>query len=78
MQTGIGRLRGYRRALARNGLEARPEYVVSGQHSDASGYEAMRQLLALSHPPDGVFCYNDPVAAGAIKAVLESGLSVPN
>jgi LacI family transcriptional regulator len=37
----------------------------------------MRQLLALGHPPDGVFCYNDPVAAGAIKAVLESGLRVP-
>ena len=35
------------------------------------------QLLALGHPPDGVFCYNDPVAAGAIKAVLESGLRVP-
>ena len=34
-------------------------------------------LLALEPPPDGVFCYNDPVAAGAIKAVLESGLSVP-
>ena len=28
-------------------------------------------------PPDGVFCYNDPVAAGAIKAVLETGLKVP-
>ena len=47
-------------------------------HNDASGYEAMRQLLALKPPPDGVFCYNDPVAAGAIKAILESGLNVPN
>jgi LacI family transcriptional regulator len=38
----------------------------------------MRHLLTLNPRPDGVFCYNDPVAAGAIKAVLESGLSVPN
>jgi LacI family transcriptional regulator len=38
----------------------------------------MRQLLKLNPPPDGVFCYNDPVAAGAIKAVLEAGLRVPN
>src|SRR5207248_8589115 len=54
-----------------------PEYVVSGQHSDGSGYDAMRELLKLNPPPDGVFCYNDPVAAGAIKAVLEAGLKVP-
>jgi LacI family transcriptional regulator len=77
VQTGSGRLRGYRRTLAKHGLEAPPEYVISGQHSDSSGYEAMRHLLTLDPHPDGVFCYNDPVAAGAIKAVLESGLSVP-
>ena len=28
--------------------------------------------------PDGVFCYNDPVAIGAIKAILEAGLKVPD
>src|SRR5437773_2986922 len=47
VQTGAGRLRGYRRALAKAGLEARPEYVASAQHNDSSGYDAMRQLLAL-------------------------------
>ena len=74
---GSGRLRGYRRTLAKHGLEALPEYVVSGQHEDGSGYEGMRQLLRLKRRPDGVFCYNDPVAAGAIKAILEAGLDVP-
>jgi LacI family transcriptional regulator len=28
--------------------------------------------------PDGVFCYNDPVAIGAMKALLEAGLKVPD
>ncbi len=74
---GTGRLRGYRRALAKHGLKALPEYVVSGQHQDGSGYEGMRELLRLRHRPDGVFCYNDPVAAGAMKAILEAGLQVP-
>jgi len=37
----------------------------------------MRELLRLKRPPDGVFCYNDPIAAGAIKAVLESGAKIP-
>ena len=76
--TGIGRLRGYRRALAKHRLEAKPEYVVSGQHEDSTGYEGMRKLLGVSPQPDGVFCYNDPVAAGAIKAILEAGLKVPD
>lgn len=75
--TGIGRLRGYRRALAKHHLDATAEYVVSGQHEDSTGYEGMRKLLGVSPPPDGVFCYNDPVAAGAIKAILEAGLTVP-
>ena len=33
----------------------------------------MQQLLALEPRPDGVVCYNDPVAAGALKAALEAG-----
>jgi len=77
ISTGTGRLRGYRRALAEAGLRAGPEYVVSGEHSDASGYKAMIQLLGLDQRPDGVFCFNDPVAAGAIKAILAAGLDVP-
>lgn len=75
--TGIGRLRGYRRALARHGLETPPEYVIHAQYQDGTGYEAMRALLGRQPLPDGVFCYNDPVAAGAIRAVLEAGLRVP-
>ena len=37
----------------------------------------MRQLLRARTTPDGVFCYNDPVAIGAIKAILDSDLKVP-
>jgi LacI family transcriptional regulator len=28
--------------------------------------------------PDGIFCYNDPVAIGAMKAILEAGLRLPS
>ncbi len=77
VSTGTGRLRGYRKSLERHGVKYRPEYVVPGQSGDSGGYDAMQQLLKLDPRPDGVFCYNDPVAAGAIKAVLEAGLRVP-
>jgi LacI family transcriptional regulator len=75
--TGTGRLRGYRRALARHGLQAPPGYVRKAQYSDEAGYRAMCELLQIEPRPDGVFCYNDPVAAGAVRAVLQAGLSVP-
>lgn len=77
VSTGIGRLRGYERTLKQHGVRVRPKYIVSGQYGDTGGYDAMRELLRLAPRPDGVFCYNDPVAAGAIKAVLEAGLKVP-
>jgi LacI family transcriptional regulator len=58
-------------------MTARPQHIASGQYGDNTGYEAMQQLLRTSPRPDGVFCYNDPVAAGAIKAILEARLRVP-
>ena len=45
---------------------------------DHTGYLAMKRLLELNPRPDGVFCYNDPTAMGAMKAVLDAGLNVPN
>jgi LacI family transcriptional regulator len=75
--TGASRLKGYRRALAKHGMPVRAEYIASGHYFENTGYEAMRQLLKTSPRPDGVFCYNDPVAGGAVKAILEAGLRVP-
>ena len=73
---GKGRLQGYRRCLEKQGLEMPADYV-SGAYGDSTAYDAMQRLLRLKQRPDGVFCYNDPVAAAAIKAILESGLDVP-
>ena len=81
ISTGIGRLAGYRSALARRGFPLVPEMVAQSDTADnsaeASGYQAMRQLLGVDPRPDGVFCYNDPVAAGALQAILEAGLRIP-
>ena len=73
----LGRLNGYRAALEEHGVPLLPGYVVEAGYQDSTGYEAMRKLLKLQPMPDGVFCYNDPVAIGAMKAIVESGLRVP-
>ena len=44
---------------------------------DAAGYEGMKQLLQCDPRPDGVFCCNDPIAMGAMRAILEAGLKIP-
>jgi LacI family transcriptional regulator len=81
LSTALGRMEGYRRTLTRHGLVMPPGYIVLGKSADdaadASGYHAMRQLLRLNPRPDGVFCYNDPIGMGALKAILEAGLRVP-
>jgi LacI family transcriptional regulator len=78
---GIGiaaaRLAGYRHALKKHGLTMPSNYVVGARYVDSSGYSAMRKLLQVDPIPDGVFCYNDPVAIGAMKAISEAGLNIP-
>lgn len=71
------RLQGYDDALKQARLPADPRYVVCGGHGDATGFHGMRKLLQLAPLPDGVFCYNDLVAIGAMKAIVEAGLQAP-
>jgi LacI family transcriptional regulator len=73
---GLGRLKGYREALAHAGIPVPDQYVVSAT-DDATGYQAAQRLLTLRPRPDGIFGYNDPTAAGAIKAALEAGIAIP-
>ena len=73
---GRDRQVGYERALYRNGVELDTRLVERGEFSIESGYEAMRRLLA--HRPDSVFACNDLMAAGALQAIAEAGLHVPD
>lgn len=79
--TASGRAAGYREALAEAGMAIPPGYVQAtangGERAEESGYAAMRRLLALRPRPDAVFCFNDPTAIGAMKAILEAGLRIP-
>jgi LacI family transcriptional regulator len=77
LSTAQGRLKGYRRALEKSGQGFGAGLIEQAGHDDVSGYQAMKRLLAAKRRPDGVFCFNDPVAAGAMRAILEEGLSIP-
>jgi len=76
-----GRMEGYKRTLAKLGLAADTELIYNVDHveelGDATGYQATTKLLKLRPRPDAVFCYNDVIAYGAMAAVLDAGLRVP-
>lgn len=80
--TAIGRLKGFKRALSASGLKMLPEHIVSigisgDDQGEPGGYEATKILLQTEPRPDGIFCFNDPVAMGAMRAILEAKLRIP-
>ncbi len=82
VSTAVGRADGYLRALNSAGIGTSPDYLITIEQGDEAsvenGYEAMQALLGLDPRPDGVFCYNDPTAMGAMRAIFENGLHIPN
>ncbi|HSS95751.1 MAG TPA: LacI family DNA-binding transcriptional regulator [Terriglobales bacterium] len=79
--TGTRRLEGYRQALTQARLKVNDDYIITELKGDVEtkerGAEAMRQLLNLRPRPDGVFCFNDPLAMGAMNYALDQGLRIP-
>lgn len=64
--------------IAQHGLDNDPELVVAGDFTQNCGFVGMQRLLALAAPPSAVFCANDVTAFGAVAAIREAGLRVPD
>ncbi|MEG3109338.1 MULTISPECIES: ribose operon transcriptional repressor RbsR [unclassified Pantoea] len=71
------RLEGYQNAMAKNGLDILPGYIVKGDFEFQGGYNAMIELLALETPPQAVFTSNDAMAVGVYHALYQAGLQIP-
>ena len=76
---GNMRLKGFEETLALNNITCYKELIVESGFHEAGGYAAMLQLLnlPLAQRPDAVVAVNDPAAFGAMKAILENGLKIP-
>lgn len=73
----VGRVEGYRQAMAEAGLKVRPEWIAASSFGLDGGHQAARQLMALSPRPTAIFAVNDNTAIGALSALTQLGLSVP-
>lgn len=74
---GRERLQGLRSEGERHGLPLPEDHVVHGAPTLEGGLRAGRELLAMDVRLDGLVCFNDLVAAGALQALAEYGHAVP-
>ena len=75
MIAGLDRYQGYLDALHEHGIAVDPDLIVQSDFSDTGAYTSMQNLL--KYKPDAVFAASDAMAIGAMQAVLDAGLRVP-
>lgn len=76
---GKDRFNGFRNAMKKNNLEIKDEWIVKSGFQEIGGYRAMQQLLKLpeSLRPRAIAAVNDPAAFGAMQAIYDHNLNIP-
>ena len=78
-EAGKSRREGFERALFEHDMPLFGRDIITGEISKKGGYEVMKGLLSQDREklPTAFFCHNDNVALGAMLAIQQAGLSVP-
>ena len=74
---GVERFEAFREALRDARLKFNEDYAGYANFSDTEAYEEMKRILSTRYPPTAMFCANDLMAMGVIKAARERKLRVP-
>jgi LacI family transcriptional regulator len=72
------RVQGYRHAMAKAGKPAKAEWIVESASNIDAAHEAGRRLLGMTPRPEAVFCTNNFMTLGLVRALNEAGLSAPD
>lgn len=76
--SGPSKWRGFQTAMERHNLPVNTEWILPGDFNEASGYRAIKDFLkAGTELPTALFAANDSVAFGAVRALKEAGIRVP-
>src|SRR5437588_2498685 len=78
MSTGLERQLGYEKALRAHGLAPKSEYMKYLPPKADAGYSAALKMIDLPEPPDALFTVNSLLAAGALQAIRERDLTIPD
>jgi LacI family transcriptional regulator len=74
---GSSRLQGYQKALQQAHRPYDPTLVIEGNFSELGGLEKTKELITRTKDFTALFAANDQMAAGALRALREAGLRVP-
>lgn len=77
MSSGLDRLEGFRRALQQAGLPLREEHMRQGDFQLDAGYRCGLELLRLENRPTAIFCCNNQMTLGLMRAFAEMRVSCP-
>ncbi|MGD9930439.1 MAG: LacI family DNA-binding transcriptional regulator [Mangrovibacterium sp.] len=77
LNTYHDRMEGYKEALRKNNLSVEDDLIIFNRLTRMDGQEAIKQLLALPHPPDAVFCGNDTSALSMMVYMKKIGIRIP-
>jgi len=75
--TAALRFEGYKSGLAKHDVPFDPDLVRECGFTETDGYRAMNDWLRDGNVPSAIFAANDPAAIGAMAAITEAGLSIP-
>jgi LacI family transcriptional regulator len=78
LNAGLPRLLGYKRALEEVGFAVRKDRIFEGDFAFQSGYQSMKCMLESTDHPSAIFAASDMMAMGAARAILETGLKIPD
>jgi len=77
LSSSADRLRGYRNALIKSGIQVEDDYIFFGKNNIDTGYQQMKKML-MTVQPTAVFVAGDLRAFAAMRAIHERGLSIPD
>ena len=75
--SALMRFRGFADALEKEGVLVHPEWIMEGDFTLEAGYQNMKKILALPEKPRAMLFANNKLAYGAVKAIFEQGLRIP-
>ncbi len=78
LKESVERREGYSQALADAGQGVDSDWIALGDYSQESGYQIMQRWIERGGYPSACFCANDGMAIGALLALHQAGLSVPD
>lgn len=77
-RTGQLRLQGFQMALKDAGVNMNPLLLAEGDRNCSGGYSACHELLSRAEPFTAIACFNDQTVIGAMKALQEHGVRIPD